>query len=125
VKRFKCQKNLRRQHEQIPVRTIDSLDGHLGLAVFHSTLHAQTLSSTAALSGTVSDPAARVQKATVKLTDSEKGVARTSRPFGRRIFIRLLPAGAYTLEASAPNFKTSRQDGIVLHAGILLLRASV
>jgi hypothetical protein len=96
----------------------------LGLC-FIPTLHAQTLSSTAALSGTVSDPAgARVQKATVKLTDSEKGVARTFTTGSAGEFsFALLPAGAYTLEASAPNFKTSRQDGIVLHAGDSLVES--
>ena len=86
---------------------------------FIPTLHAQTLSSTAALSGTVSDPAgARVQKALVKLTNPEKGIARTftSGPAGDFSFA-LLPAGTYTLEATATGFQTSRQTGIVLNAG--------
>ena len=90
----------------------------LGLT-FVSTLQAQTLSSTAALSGTVTDPSgARVPKATVKLTDSEKGISRisTSSSTGEFSF-SLLSTGNYTLEATASGFKTSRQTGIVLNAG--------
>ncbi len=86
---------------------------------FLSKLHAQTLSSSAALSGTVTDPSgARVPKATVKLTDPEKGITRdsTSGSAGEFSFA-LLPAGTYTLEATAPGFKTSQQPGIVLNVG--------
>ena len=86
---------------------------------FVSTLHAQTLSSTAALSGTVTDPSgARVPKATVKLTDSEKGISRTSTSGSTGEFsFSLLPTGNFTLEATASGFKTSRQTGLVLNAG--------
>ena len=82
-------------------------------------LQAQTLSSTAALSGTVSDPSgARVQKATVKLTNSEQGITRVSAAGAAGEFsFALLPAGTYTLEANASGFKTTRQTGIVLNAG--------
>lgn len=82
-------------------------------------LQAQTLSSTAALSGTVSDPSgARVPKATIKLTDSEKGITRvfTSGSTGEFSFA-LLPAGTYTVEATALGFKTTRQSGVVLQVG--------
>jgi hypothetical protein len=82
-------------------------------------LQAQTLSSSASLSGTVSDPSgARVPKATITLTDSEKGINRiaTAGSAGEFSFA-LMPAGTYTLQASAPGFKTSRQTGIVLGVG--------
>ncbi len=90
----------------------------IGLS-FSPLLQAQTLSSSAALSGTVSDPSgARVPKATVKLTNSEKGITRafTTGPAGEFSFA-LLPAGTYALEASSQGFKTSRQTGIVLQVG--------
>ncbi len=90
----------------------------LGLS-FSPLLRAQSLSSSAALSGTVSDPAgARVAKATVKLTDSEKGINRTTTAGAEGEFsFALLPPGNYTIEASAQGFKTSRQSGIVLNVG--------
>ncbi len=86
---------------------------------FSPLLQAQTLSSTAALSGTVSDPAgARVAKATVKLTNSEKGIVRTTTSGTAGEFsFALLPVGTYTLEATAQGFETSRQGGIVLNVG--------
>jgi hypothetical protein len=90
----------------------------LGLTIFPA-LHAQTLSSTAALSGTVSDPSgARVQKAIVKLTNPQQGISRISTASAAGEFsFALLPAGNYTLEASASGFKVTRQTGIVLNAG--------
>ena len=86
---------------------------------FLSKLQAQTLSSSAALSGTISDPSgARVAKATVKVTDSEKGNTRATTAGSAGDFsFALLTAGTYTLEASAPGFKTSKLTGIVLQAG--------
>jgi hypothetical protein len=82
-------------------------------------LRAQTLSSTAALSGTVSDPSgARVPKATVKLTNAQQGISRASSAGAAGEFsFALLPTGTYTVEASASGFKTTRQTGIVLNAG--------
>jgi hypothetical protein len=90
----------------------------LGLT-FSPLLQAQTLSSTAALSGTVSDPAgARVAKATVKLTNAEKGVTRVSKAGSAGEYsFALLPTGTYTLEATAQGFETTRKTGIVLQAG--------
>ena len=80
-------------------------------------LRAQTLSSTAALSGTVSDPSgARVPKATVKLTNAQQGISRASSAGAAGEFsFALLPTGTYTVEASASGFKTTRQTGIVLN----------
>ncbi len=90
----------------------------LGLS-FSPALHAQSLSSTAALSGAVSDPSgARIPKATIKLTDSEKGISRTATAGAAGDFsFALLPVGNYTLEASASGFKTSKQSGIILNVG--------
>jgi len=90
----------------------------LGLA-FCPALHAQSMSTTASLSGTVSDPAgARIPKATVKLTNPEQGITRaiTTGSAGDFSFA-LLPVGTYTLEATAPGFKTTKQAGIVLNIG--------
>ncbi len=82
-------------------------------------LHAQSRSTTASLSGIVTDPArARIQKATVKLTDPDSGIIRTdaSNSTGEFTFALLVP-GNYTLEVSAPGFTTTKQEGIVLAAG--------
>jgi len=84
-----------------------------------SKLHAQSMSTTATLSGTVSDPSgARIPKAAVKLTDPEIGITRifTTGSAGEFSFA-LLPVGTYTLVASAPGFKTTKQPGIVLNVG--------
>ncbi len=82
-------------------------------------LWAQSLSSTASLSGSVFDPSgARVPKATLNLTNSEKGITRVAAAGSAGEFsFALLPAGTYTLEATATGFKTIRQTGIVLNAG--------
>ena len=69
----------------------------LGLS-FSPALHAQSLSSTAALSGTVSDPSgARIPKATVKLTNAEKGITRTTAAGTAGDFLR--PAAGRHLHA--------------------------
>jgi hypothetical protein len=88
----------------------------LGLT-FSPVLQAQSLSSSAALSGAVSDPSgARIPKATIKLTDSEKGITRTTTAGAAGEFsFALLPPGTYAIEASAPGFKTSKQTGVVLN----------
>jgi hypothetical protein len=86
---------------------------------FHPTLHAQSKSITASLSGSVTDPSgARIPKATVKLTNPETGITRldTSTATGEFTFA-FLPEGTYVLEASAPGFKTTKQTGIVLSGG--------
>ncbi len=84
-----------------------------------SILDAQSKSTTATLSGSVSDPSgARVPNATVKLTNPENGIARvgTTGTTGEFSF-SLLVQGTYTLTVAAPGFKTTRQDRIVLTAG--------
>lgn len=84
-----------------------------------SKLYAQSKSTTATLSGTVSDPSgARVPSATVKLTNPENGITRTGTTGTTGEFsFALLVQGTYTLSVSAPGFKTTRQDRIVLTAG--------
>jgi hypothetical protein len=86
---------------------------------FQSKLAAQSRSTTASLSGTVTDPSgARVAKAAVKLTNPENGIARTGTTTSEGEFsFALLLEGTYTLEVSAPGFKTTRQNRIVLTAG--------
>lgn len=85
----------------------------------HPALQAQSLSSTASLSGIVSDPSgARIAKAIVKLTSPEKGITRTftTDSMGQFSFA-LLPTSTYVLTAEAPGFQTTKQPGIVLQAG--------
>jgi carboxypeptidase family protein len=84
-----------------------------------SKLHAQGKSITASLSGTVTDPSgARISKAALKLTNPESGFTRidSASQLGEFTFA-LLPAGTYILEVSAPGFKTTRQQRIVLTPG--------
>ena len=90
----------------------------IGLA-FPSKLHAQSKSTTASLSGTVTDPSgARVANATVKVTNPDNGIARTDTTSASGEFsFAFLVEGTYTLEVRAPGFKTTRQDRIVLTAG--------
>src|SRR5579872_1351311 len=87
--------------------------------VIPAQLPAQSKSTTATLSGTVSDPSgARVPNATVKLTNPENGVARTGTTSTSGEFsFALIVQGTYTLEVSAPGFKTTRQKDIALSAG--------
>src|SRR5450631_4152422 len=90
----------------------------VGLVVAQG-LWAQSKSTTATLSGTVSDPSgARVPKATVKLTNPELGIVRTGTASTAGEFsLALLVQGTYTLQVSAPGFKTTEQKEIVLNAG--------
>ena len=90
----------------------------IGLA-FPLKFYAQSKSTTASLSGTVTDPSgARVANATVKVTNPENGTVRngTTTSAGEFSFALLLE-GTYTLEVRAPGFKTTRQDRIVLTPG--------
>jgi hypothetical protein len=87
--------------------------------LFSPALQAQSKSTTASLSGTVTDPSgARVPKATVKLTNAELAIIRTATTSASGEFaFAFLPEGTYTLEASAQGFKTTRQTGIALTPG--------
>ena len=80
---------------------------------------AQSLASTAALSGSVSDSTgARVANATVTLTSSEKGITRAFKSDAEGNFsFSLLPAGTYSLTVTAPGFKTFKQEKITLEVG--------
>ncbi|HKW17971.1 MAG TPA: TonB-dependent receptor [Terriglobales bacterium] len=81
--------------------------------------HSQTATTTAALSGSVSDPTgARVANATVTLSSPEKGVIRTFKTDAQGNFsFALLPAATYMLSVEASGFKTIRQQGITLEVG--------
>ncbi len=80
---------------------------------------AQTLASSAAFSGSVSDSSgARISNATVVLTSPETGITRTFKTDTEGNFsFALLPASTYTLTVSAPGFKTTKQQGITLEVG--------
>src|SRR5438034_988911 len=84
-----------------------------------SLAHGQTLASSAAFSGSVSDSSgARVAKANVTLSSPEKGITRAFKTDAEGNFsFALLPAATYSLSVSAPGFKTSKQAGIVLEVG--------
>ena len=79
----------------------------------------QTLASTAAFSGSISDPSgARVPNATVMVTSPDKGITRTFKTDAAGNFaFALLPAAAYTLTVEASGFRTFRQQGINLEVG--------
>ena len=79
----------------------------------------QSLASSAALSGSVSDPSgARVANANVTLSSPEKGINRTFKTDAEGNFsFALLPASTYTLTATSSGFKTYKQEGIVLEVG--------
>lgn len=82
-------------------------------------LRAQSLSSTASLSGTVSDQsAARIAGASVTLDNPERGITRVYKADAEGNFsFSLLPAGTYVLTAKAPSFKTFKQEDIRLEVG--------
>ena len=82
-------------------------------------VQAQTLASSAAFSGSVSDPSgARVANANVTLTSVEKGITRAFKTDAEGNFsFVLLPAGTYTLTVEAAGFKTFKQQGITLEVG--------
>src|SRR4051794_37326544 len=79
----------------------------------------QTAASTATFSGSVSDSSgARIADANVVLTSPEKGITRAFKTDAEGNFsYALLPASTYTLTVSAPGFKTTKQEGIVLEVG--------
>jgi carboxypeptidase family protein len=79
----------------------------------------QTAASTAALSGSVSDPSgARVADATVTLSSPEKGITRVFKTNAEGNFsFSLLPPAAYGLTVEAAGFKTFKQEAITLEVG--------
>ena len=84
-----------------------------------SVVQGQTLASSAALSGSVSDPSgARVANASVTLSNAEKGITRTFKTDSEGNFsFALLPAGNYVLTVEATGFKTFKQQAITLEVG--------
>ncbi len=81
-------------------------------------IHAQIATTTATLSGTVTDPTGAVlPKAVVSLVSPEDGIARTftTENAGRYIFAQL-PPSTYTLTIKAMGFKVYEQSGIILNA---------
>jgi len=81
-------------------------------------IHAQIATTTATLSGIVTDPSGAVlPNATVTLTSSEKSITRVfSTDQGGRYFFNQLPPSAYSLTVQANGFETYQQKGILLNA---------
>ena len=81
-------------------------------------INAQIATTTATLSGVVTDPSGAVlPKATLTLTSSEKGITRTfTTDNGGRYSFNQLPPAAYSLAIKASGFETYQQNGIVLNA---------
>jgi hypothetical protein len=82
-------------------------------------LDAQSLASSASLSGFVSDPSgARVGGASVTLANPDRGISRAYKTDTEGSFsFPLLPAGLYVLTVQAAGFKTFKQQGIRLEVG--------
>jgi hypothetical protein len=81
-------------------------------------VHAQIATTTATLSGVVTDPSgAVVPGATVTLTSAENGITRQFKTdaAGRYAFSQL-PPSQYSLTAKMTGFETYKQNGIVLNA---------
>jgi hypothetical protein len=81
-------------------------------------INAQIATTTATLSGVLTDPSGAVlPKATLILTSSEKGITRTfTTDNGGRYSFNQLPPAAYSLAIKASGFETYKQNGIVLNA---------
>src|SRR5579862_3148919 len=88
----------------------------LVVALSSSALFAQNMSSTASISGIVSDPqGARVTGAVLTLSSLDQGITRkfTTTSTGTYSF-NLLPPATYTLKIVVTGFAPLEQDGIVL-----------
>ena len=81
-------------------------------------INAQIATTTATLSGVVTDPSGAVlPNATVTLTSSEKSITRVFKTDqGGRYFFNQLPPSAYSLTVLANGFETYQQKGILLNA---------
>ena len=81
-------------------------------------INAQIATTTATLSGVISDPTgATVSKALVTLASSEQGVVRTfTTDSGGRYSFNQLPPGTYKLSVKLNGFETFLQNGIALDA---------
>jgi hypothetical protein len=82
-------------------------------------VNAQIATTTATLSGVVSDPSGAVMpKALLTLVSAEKGVTRTfTTDAGGRFSFNQLPPATYILTIKAKGFESYRQEGIMLNAG--------
>ena len=83
-------------------------------------INAQIATTTATLSGVVTDSSGAVlPKASVTLASPEKGVNRTfTTDEGGRYLFGQLPPTTYSMMIKAKGFKTYQQAGIVLNAGL-------
>ena len=81
-------------------------------------IHAQIATTTASISGTITDPTGAVlPRAVVNLVSSQDGISRTftTENAGRYTFTQL-PPSTYTLSVKAKGFKIYEQTGLVLNA---------
>jgi hypothetical protein len=81
-------------------------------------INAQIATTTATLSGVVTDPSGAVlPHASVTLVATEKGINRTfTTDNGGRYSFNQLPPSTYSMTVKAKGFETYQQDGIVLNA---------
>ena len=89
------------------------------LAAFFLILGTQALAQEATIVGTISDPTgAAVANASITITNTETGVARTLPTTGDGQYVAPdLPIGRYTVHVSAPGFKGAEQKNLVLNVG--------
>jgi len=107
-----------------PLRCILRVALILGVAVFlsvpmFSPLLAQNMTSTASISGILTDPqGARVNNATLTLSNQERNLSRTfTTDTSGNFSFSLLPAATYSLKINAPGFAELQQNGVVLGVG--------
>jgi hypothetical protein len=83
------------------------------------TLFGQSQSSTASVSGVITDPqGARVVGAMVTFASAEKGIIRTFKTDSSGSYsFSLLPPASYNMKVLATGFKTYEQGGVVLEVG--------
>jgi Carboxypeptidase regulatory-like domain len=91
----------------------------LFLSYCASPVFSQNLTSTASLSGIVTDPqGARIGGATLTLLSLERGITRTFTTDSTGTFaFSLLPTAVYTLKVEISGFKKFQQDKITLEVG--------
>src|ERR1700741_1785741 len=89
----------------------------------HPAAHAQGTGTSGEIRGTVTDAAGgTVPKATVEVTDPEKGISRNVVTESNGLYEGAgLPPSAYTVTVQASGFQTETHKNVVLHVGQTLV----